>query len=42
MRTAAVKVLDEKLGSQWRTTFDDSRGLADEAAACSLALGFSA
>ena len=42
MRTAALKALDENLGSQWRTTFDDSRGLADEQAACSLALGFSA
>jgi predicted ATPase/DNA-binding winged helix-turn-helix (wHTH) protein len=42
MRTAALKVLDETLGSQWRTTFDDSRGLSDEEAACSLALGFSA
>jgi hypothetical protein len=42
MRSAAVKVLDENLGSQWRTKFDDSRGLADEEAACSLALGFSA
>lgn len=42
MRTAAVTVLDEHLGSGWRATFDDSRGLADEAAACSLALGFSA
>jgi hypothetical protein len=42
MRTAVVRTLDESLGSQWRTTFDDSRALVDEEAACSLALGFSA
>ena len=41
MRIAAVGALDENLGAQWRTTFDESRGVADEAAACSLALGFS-
>jgi hypothetical protein len=41
MRIAAVGALDENLGAQWRTTFDASCGVADEAAACSLALGFS-
>jgi predicted ATPase/DNA-binding winged helix-turn-helix (wHTH) protein len=42
MRSDAIKVLDEHLAVQWRTTFDDSRGLVDEEEACSLALGFSA
>jgi hypothetical protein len=42
MRSDAINVLDEHLGTQWRTTFEDSRGLADEEEACSLALGFSA
>jgi predicted ATPase/DNA-binding winged helix-turn-helix (wHTH) protein len=42
MRIAAAKVLDEKLGAQWRTTFDESRGIADEEEACSLALGLRA
>ncbi|HWW81297.1 MAG TPA: winged helix-turn-helix domain-containing protein [Steroidobacteraceae bacterium] len=42
MRIAVVATLDESLGPQWRTTFDDSLGLVDEEAACSLALGFSA
>ena len=42
MRSAAVTALDEKLGAQWRTTFDDSREIADEEEACSLALGLRA
>jgi hypothetical protein len=42
MRAAAMTALEENLGSEWRTTFDESRGLVDEEAACSLALGFSA
>ena len=41
MRAAAVAALEERLGEQWRTAFDESR-LADEAEACSLALGLSA
>jgi hypothetical protein len=42
MQTAVVTALNKNLGSQWRTTFDDSQALVDEEAACSLALGFSA
>ncbi len=42
MRTAAVAALDANLGAQWRVAVDDAPGLADEAKACSLALGFSA
>ena len=42
MRIAVVAALDESLGFAWRTTFDESQSPVDEAAACSLALGFSA
>jgi hypothetical protein len=42
MRIAVVAALDESPGCGWRTTFDESQSPVDEAAACSLALGFSA
>jgi hypothetical protein len=41
MRADAAAALEERLGTQWRTAFDESR-LADEEEACSLALGLSA
>jgi hypothetical protein len=42
MRVDAVAALEASLGTQWRKSFDESRRLADEGEACSLALGLSA
>jgi tetratricopeptide (TPR) repeat protein len=42
MRSAVAAVLDQHLGSSWRTTVEDSREPMDEELACSLALGIHA
>jgi len=42
MRTSVLRVLGERLGTEWRTGASGSRETLDEAAACALALGLSA
>jgi predicted ATPase/DNA-binding winged helix-turn-helix (wHTH) protein len=42
MRTDVIRILNERLGSAWRTCTADARQPLDEAGACSLALGLGA
>jgi predicted ATPase/DNA-binding winged helix-turn-helix (wHTH) protein len=42
MRATVARILDERLGADWRLRATDAREQLDEAAACSLALGLRA